>query len=145
MNTCLVDLSKQRPFRLPVVITNQSEHDIVIPAKCQIADISAYQCILSKEQSVVNLQKADLTQEANCNFNFGESPIPPEWKGRITRLLNNMPDVFAQHDLDFGRTDKVLTTSSSQTRLLSNTVLVRYTLKTLKLSVGTFKSFLIQV
>ncbi|XP_039884477.1 uncharacterized protein LOC120731507 [Simochromis diagramma] len=107
VNNCLVDLSKQRPFRLPVVITNQSERDIVIPAKCQIADISAYQCVLSKEQSVVNLQKADLTQEADRNFNFGESPIPPEWKGRITRLLNNMPDVFAQHDLDFGRTDKV--------------------------------------
>ncbi|KAJ8375582.1 hypothetical protein SKAU_G00061620 [Synaphobranchus kaupii] len=41
------------------------------------------------------------------NFDFGSSPVPPEWKDRITKQLNSMPEVFAQHDLDFGHTENV--------------------------------------
>lgn len=33
--------------------------------------------------------------------------IPVEWKDRISQELHSMPEVFAFHDLDFGRTDKV--------------------------------------
>lgn len=35
------------------------------------------------------------------------SSLPNEWKEWIIEKLNSMPDVFAQHDLDFGRTDKI--------------------------------------
>lgn len=38
---CLVDL----PGRLPVVVSNESEHNIIIPAKCVIAELSAIQAI----------------------------------------------------------------------------------------------------
>lgn len=110
----LVDLPRQRPYKLPVVICNESDHDIVIPARCTIAQICTCQTILLKEHSVAeppeSLQKAPETepsQKPTLDFNFGESAIPPEWKERITRQLSNMPDVFAQHDSDFGRTDKV--------------------------------------
>lgn len=40
-------------------------------------------------------------------FDFGDSPIPGEWKNRISQKLYSMSEVFALHDLDFGRTDKV--------------------------------------
>lgn len=40
-------------------------------------------------------------------FNFADSPVSPEWKDRITTQLNNLPEVFSQHDLAFGCTDKV--------------------------------------
>ena len=40
-------------------------------------------------------------------FDFGDSPVSPEWKDKVTSLLNSMPEVFAQNDLDFGYTDKV--------------------------------------
>lgn len=110
----LVDIPQQRPYKLPVVISNESDHDIVIPAKCAIAEISAYQSILLQEHSVVKQSEplpkspeAQSNNKHNLNFNFSESPIPSEWRERITQQLNNMPDVFAQHDLDFGRTDKV--------------------------------------
>lgn len=33
-------------------------------------------------------------------FNFGELPLPPEWKERITTKLNAMSNVFSQHDMD---------------------------------------------
>lgn len=46
-------------------------------------------------------------QKPKNNFDFGDSPISNEWKEWIIEKLNSMPDVFAQHDLDFGRTDKI--------------------------------------
>lgn len=45
--------------------------------------------------------------EPILDFDFGDSPVPLEWKQCIIEQLNNMPEVFAQHDLDFGRTDQV--------------------------------------
>lgn len=112
VKTGLVDLPQLRPHKLPVVISNESDHDIVIPAKCAIAEISACQTISLKEHSIVNqtepLQKSNETNSfQKPTLNFGDSPVPIEWKQRITQQLNNMPEVFAHHDLDFGRTDKV--------------------------------------
>lgn len=43
----------------------------------------------------------------NLNFDFDNSPIPPEWKERIISKLRNIPEVFSHSDLDFGRTDRV--------------------------------------
>lgn len=93
----LVDIPLQRPYKLPVVISNESDHDIVIPAKCAIAEISAYQSILLQEHSVVKqsepLSKSPETQsnkKHDLNLNFGESPLPSEWKEQITQQLNNM-------------------------------------------------------
>lgn len=100
---CLIDL----PGRLPVVVSNESEHDIIIPAKSVIAELSAMQVILSHKQSVTNSSEPEPSKATNLTFDFGESPVPPEWKDRITRKLNSMPEVFAQNDTDFGRTDKV--------------------------------------
>ena len=105
VKAALIDLPQRRPYKLPVVIYNESDHDIAIPAKCAIAQICTYQTILLKEHSVV--EPPEPSQKPNLSFNFGESPVPPEWKERITRQLNNMSNVFAQHDSDFGRTDKV--------------------------------------
>ncbi|KAL0172982.1 hypothetical protein M9458_033293, partial [Cirrhinus mrigala] len=110
----LVDFPQLRPHKLPVVISNESDHDIVIPAKRIIAEICAHQTILLKEHSVTdqsqnsqNSSETQSSQEPTLNFNFGDSPVPLEWKQRITQQLNNMPEVFAHHDLDFGRTDQV--------------------------------------
>lgn len=110
----LVDFPQLRPHKLPVVISNESDHDIVIPAKRIIAEICAHQTILLKKHSVTdqsqnsqNSSETQSSQEPTLNFNFGDSPVPLEWKQRITQQLNNMPEVFAHHDLDFGRTDQV--------------------------------------
>lgn len=39
------------------------------------------------------------------NYKFDNSPLTSEWKNRIIAKLNIIPEVFAKHDLDFGRTD----------------------------------------
>ncbi|KAJ8014924.1 hypothetical protein DPEC_G00020820 [Dallia pectoralis] len=46
-------------------------------------------------------------QKFDLNIDFTDSPVPNEWKERITEKLSSMPEVFAQHELDFGRTDKI--------------------------------------
>ena len=44
---------------------------------------------------------------SELTFNFGDSPLSPEWKERVTSKLLDVSDVFPHHDLDFGCTDKV--------------------------------------
>ncbi|KAK0144383.1 hypothetical protein N1851_017252 [Merluccius polli] len=50
VKSCLVDFPNQRPFKLPVVVSNVSEHDVIIPAGCKLADIGTYQSVLSQQQ-----------------------------------------------------------------------------------------------
>ncbi|CAL8370225.1 unnamed protein product [Gadus morhua 'NCC'] len=38
LRTRMIDFPQLRPHKLPVVISNESDHDIVIPAKCTIAE-----------------------------------------------------------------------------------------------------------
>ncbi|KAL0160010.1 hypothetical protein M9458_043735, partial [Cirrhinus mrigala] len=109
----LVDLPFGRPYKLPVIICNESDHDVVIPPKGTIAQMHTYQTILLKQHNAESAEpsqktaEAESSQKSTLSFNFGESLIPPLWKERITEKLNNMHDVFAKHDADFGRTDKV--------------------------------------
>lgn len=105
VQSCIVDLPRYQPYHLPVVICNQSDHDVTIPPRAAIAEISAVQSIQCKEQSVPEPESHLPTP--SFNFNFGNSPLSPEWKHRIIKKLNSIPDVFAKHDLDFGRTDYV--------------------------------------
>lgn len=69
-----------------------------------IGELEVYQCILSQHQ--VTSPPSSRTP-APLNLNFGDSPIPPEWKERVTSKLSAMSEVFSHHDLDFGCTNKV--------------------------------------
>lgn len=56
---CLVDLPHRQPGKLPVVVSNESGHDITIPAKTVIAELSAIQTILSHKQSVTKPSESE--------------------------------------------------------------------------------------
>lgn len=103
---CLISLPSRAPHKVPVVITNETEQDVTIQPTCVIAELGAFRCVLS-QHNVANAQESNRDKETKISFNFGDSPIPQEWKERITKQLNVMPEVFAHHDLDFGRTSKV--------------------------------------
>lgn len=105
VKTCLVSLPSRAPHKVPVMITNETEQDVTIPSTCVIAELGSLHCILS--QHSVNEEKMSATNKTQLSFNFGDSPIPPDWKERITKQLNDIPEVFAFHDLDFGCTSKV--------------------------------------
>lgn len=111
VKSCLFTLPTRQPCHLPVVLTNETERNVTIPPSCVIAELHVVQSVHSKEQSVSSPGSAVYghtpDQKSELAFNFGESPIPQEWKERITEMLKGMPEVFAQHELDFGRTQQV--------------------------------------
>lgn len=104
---CLVNLPCKQQGKLQVVICNESDHDVIIPAKSVIAELSAIQTILSRKQTITKSSDPDHPKGADLTFNFGDSPVPSGWKEKITLKLRSMPEVFALNDTDFGRTNKV--------------------------------------
>ena len=115
---CLVSMPKEHPFKLPVWVRNESEHDVTLPCSCVIAELHTPATVhdnlpTSREDSnivrccAVSPQSASESTESGLVFDLNESPLPEEWKERITQSLTTYADVFAQHDLDFGHTSKV--------------------------------------
>lgn len=105
VSNCLVALKGGTHTQVPVVVSNRTEQDIYIPALSVIAELGAYDCIVS-EHSVTNPPDREMVSTP-LTFKFGESPIPAEWRERITTKLNAMSEVFSHHDLDFGCTKEV--------------------------------------
>ncbi len=103
---CLFTPSNGQPVRVPVVLKNETEHDVAIPPRCMIAELHAVESVLPQPH-VSPVSKHLPAQESNFALNFGESSLPQEWRDRISAKLSEMPDVFSQHDLDFGHTQKV--------------------------------------
>lgn len=104
VQSCLVTLPAKAPFKVPVVLANETDQDVFLPSYCVIAELGSFHSVISQHSVKA---PAEDRKKPNLNFNFGESPIPAEWKTRITDKLLQMADVFSHHDLDFGCTDKV--------------------------------------
>lgn len=100
VSSCLVALPTRSPHQVPVMVTNETEQDVYIPSSTVIAELGAYECIVTEQH--VNSSSADEQNGAPLNFNFGDSPLSQEWKERIVTKLNAMSNVFSHHDLDFG-------------------------------------------
>lgn len=77
---CLIDLPCKQLAKLSVVISNESNHDFIIPAKTVIAELSEIQTILSHKQSMTKPSDSEHSKAADLAFDFGESPVPSEWK-----------------------------------------------------------------
>ena len=93
--------------QLPVVIRNESSHDIIIPPGAVLAEVNAIKQVIQKEPAGTDTSPVDKSDKREMKFDFGDSPLSTKWKERVTSKLNSMPEVFAHHDLDFGHTDKV--------------------------------------
>ena len=114
VSSCLITLPSKQFIRFPVVLNNETRRDITLPPQTVLAELSAVQSIL-KQQTVSqpDSTQSDLpkspepTKPTTLSFDFGDSALPSDWKEKITNRLNAMPEVFTQHDLDFGRTGEV--------------------------------------
>lgn len=89
---CLLTLSKTQPYHLPVVLTNETEHDIAIPPRCIVAELHVIKSVLPPPSTSLK-DKQPPAQELNFTLNFGESPLPQKWKDRITSKLREMPEI----------------------------------------------------
>lgn len=104
VSSCLVDLPSRSPYKVPVVVKNESGQDVCIPPSSVIAELETYECTIYAQHQAIKPRESATTP---LTFNFGESPIPAVWRERITEKLSAMPEVFSQHDLDFGCTSQV--------------------------------------
>ncbi|KAK7910386.1 hypothetical protein WMY93_015070 [Mugilogobius chulae] len=104
VSSCLISLPALPPYKVPVIISNESEQDIFIPPYSIIADLEAYHCVLSEHRVTHPTAEGP---SSSVNIDFGDSPLSPEWKKRVTEKLSAVSEVFAKHDLDFGCTTAV--------------------------------------
>lgn len=103
IQSCLISLPCHGPYKVQVIVRNESEQDVLIPPLTVIASIGEPASILSQHVDTTPV----VQEHSTLQFNFADSPLSSEWKERITSKLNKTPEVFSQHDLDFGCTDKV--------------------------------------
>lgn len=102
VTSCLIRLPSHSPHKIPIIISNHSEQNITLSPLSIIAEL-----IMSPQ---IMLQNVSITPQPNSKVNFkidfGDSPVPPEWKTRIQSKLEDIPEVFSHHDLDFGCTNQ---------------------------------------
>ncbi|XP_037831364.1 uncharacterized protein LOC119616983 isoform X3 [Kryptolebias marmoratus] len=101
VQSCLITLPQHPLYKVPVIMKNESEQEVFISPLTIIADIGSAPIVLSQQIT------SQTSQQTTLEFNFGDSPIPPEWKEHIINKMNSMPEVFSHHDMDFGCTDAV--------------------------------------
>ncbi|XP_076851615.1 uncharacterized protein LOC143502786 [Brachyhypopomus gauderio] len=99
----LITLPDKFHAKLPVVLRNETDHDITLTPNRVLAELHALQQILPSDTLPITASVTD----ANIKFDFDDSPIPTEWRERIECKLRAMPEIFAHHDLDFGHTNQV--------------------------------------
>lgn len=114
---------RQTSFKVPILLKNESAHDIVVPAHQTLAELStplSISPLTSTHDIKGEVQTSNQTNTtAQCftagqvdpenliKFEFADSPLSTEWKDGITRKLNSIPEVFASGDLDYGHTTAV--------------------------------------
>lgn len=112
VDCCLITLPQQPQHKLSVWLRNETDHDITLPTNCVVAELHVPDDIIEqshlsdKTTATVNSPPSQSTNNT-LTFDFGKSPVPEDWKKRITEKLNGFSDVFAHHDLDFGHATKV--------------------------------------
>lgn len=117
VDCCLITLPKHGSYKVPVLLRNETNHDIILPSNCVIAELVRPDCIIPnhfperKNDQHINVncstQQQNMGPTSSLNFDFGTSSLPEEWKHRITKTLNTFSDVFSHNDFDFGHATKV--------------------------------------
>lgn len=80
-----------------VLIQNESLKDATIP----VGTVLGHLCITDVVTTLSKQQQA--TEEFDASsIDFGESPVPEEWKTRLRQRLSERADVFSLHELDVG-------------------------------------------
>ncbi|XP_073670179.1 uncharacterized protein [Paramisgurnus dabryanus] len=93
--------------KLTIQLQNELNRDVVLQPNAVVAEVHAIETIIPQECGVGSVPTCQNRSNAGITFNFGDSPLSQEWRDKISKKLSEMSDVFAQHDLDFGRTSKV--------------------------------------
>lgn len=97
----LININTRASNKIPVVLSNTTDHTVTLHPKCVIGQVSAVQSVMPMTSSA---QVDSQTSNGKHSFNLDDSPMPEEWKTRIRDKLNSIPEVFALDELSFGHT-----------------------------------------
>lgn len=92
--------------KIPVIFRNTTYHSVTLPPKCVIGEISAVQSAMPLNAMQLVATDSQMPSE-RLAFNLDDSPMPEEWKQRISDQLNSIPEVFAVDELSLGHTTAV--------------------------------------
>lgn len=101
VTTCLIILPLMKSTHLPGVLRNQTGHDVILPPKAVLAQLSAVQLVHKPHPDPQsNCTQSEVSepptpQHSNLSFNLGNSPLSPEWKEIITKKLNSIPEYLS--------------------------------------------------
>lgn len=115
LEQCLISLPPQTPKTFSLWVRNETDHDIKLPYSCVVAQLSVADQVLQSppvqksgsKQCSTSPQVSSQKSSSPLTFDFGDSPLPEEWRKRVSEKLNGYADVFSKHDLDFGHATTV--------------------------------------
>ena len=109
---CLLYVPRDSPYKVPVVVKNETDRDICLPVRCVIGELCAVKEFIPTQKTascsshqhstsqIINQPSPDL------RFYFGES-LPQKWKTHMRDKLSTFSDVFSHHDLYYGHATKM--------------------------------------
>ncbi len=65
VKNCLLTLPSRKSSHRPVVLTNETDHDITIPQRCVIAEIHALESVISSDNAV-----SKSASQGSCNSDW---------------------------------------------------------------------------
>lgn len=107
VESALLDMPHKSLRKIPVVLRNVTDRSVMLHPKQVIAEMMVAQYVMPSEPQKTAVSGTPQSQSDKLSFNLEDSPIPEQWKRRITEKLNNMPEVFAIDDLSHGCTSAV--------------------------------------
>ncbi len=83
-------LPNKRVFHVPVLLKNETYAEIVISPKTVLAEMYSVQQVMEVPQKGDTSQVLAESSKPHINIDFSHSPLPTEWKSRISALLSSM-------------------------------------------------------
>lgn len=78
VRTYAVTLGENKFGNLPVLISNPTTHNITIHQRCIVAELKAVRSVTSSQS--YSMDETEPFPDTSLEVNFGNSPIPSEWK-----------------------------------------------------------------
>lgn len=108
VESSLVDIPFNGRNRVPVIVHNVNEHSVTLQPNSIVAQACAAQHVspLGPSQTTNSLSQNDPVID-KLSSSLNESPISEQWKERILKKLQTIPEVFALDDMSYGYTTAV--------------------------------------
>lgn len=106
VESALLEIPHRPSSKIPIVLRNVTDRNVMLERQV-IAQMMVAQYVMPTEPHAMAGPDTPHPQNDTLSFNLEDSPIPEEWKRRITDKLNNLHEVFAVDELSYGHTSAV--------------------------------------